>query len=291
MTITMEQYFIQYLGEDETSLTPIEPECELTENDIDNEEGVFYVNGEECLTMPERCNFEDDPQPGDLVFECFDGYALYRRGMNNPTGGEDCIIGTMDEIRGFDQSDWQNESVKPKKVRITEGMIRRIIRESLYEIAKVPRGGSFLTTVQNLIAQANDAFNEAKAKCEDNTPLMDREGDSYGLAGPIVLTKTGVVKYTLVSPYERTPDVHNVKVMSIRRNGDVVPVQGDYWEEGWKDVRKTLNAIIKDAQRGMAYFSGYDPAIEELPAKQGKQAMRDFNKSVGLNRNVGTDIF
>jgi hypothetical protein len=132
----MEQYYIQYLGEDETSLTPIEPEYELTENDIDNEEGVFYVNGEECLTMPERCNFEDDPQPGDLVFECFDGYALYRPGMNNPTGGEDCIIGTMDEIRGFDQSDWQNESVKPKKVRITEGMIRSIIRESMKAIIR-----------------------------------------------------------------------------------------------------------------------------------------------------------
>lgn len=132
----MERYYIQYLGEDETSLSPIEPEYELTENDIDNEEGVFYVNGKECLNIPERNNFNGDPQPGDLVFDSFDGYSLYRRGINNPTGSEDCIIGTMDEIRGFDQSDWLNESAKPKKVRITEGMIRSIIRESLYRISR-----------------------------------------------------------------------------------------------------------------------------------------------------------
>ena len=297
------QYLVLYFEElrsftSTNELNTIEPVYTLSEWDIDNEEGVVYVNGKEEFPVAENNNFEDDPQAGDLVFEVFGEPVIYRPGVGTVAGTEECMIGTAEEIQNNlntyakEYREWYGyRPRKNTKMKITENSIRKIIRESLYEIAKVPRGGNFLATVQNLIAQANNAYNEAVQKCEDDTPLMDREGDSYGLVGQIVLTKTGVVKFTLKYALSREPETHVVKVMSIKRNGDVVPIQGDYWEEGWKDVRKILNGIIKDAQRGMQYFTNYDPSIEELPAKQGKQAMRDFNKSIGRVPTAGTDIF
>ena len=150
-----------------------------------------------------------------------------------------------------------------------------------------------VSKIRSLIQQANDAYhnaNDIQGNCE--WPLMDKQGNPYGLSGDIKLDGRGYVIIPLnggsYSEYQPT------KIRVLRKvGGKVQIINGDYWEEGWKDAAKILKKIIKDAEIGIGYFKEYDPnwessdSTEELKAN--KAALRDMNKKIGRKATTGMD--
>lgn len=76
-------------------------------------------------------------------------------------------------------------------------------------------------------------------------------------------------------------------------NGKIVLNKGDFYTEGWDDVKKLLKNIIRDSEIGIKHFQGYDPNWEysESPEelKANKNSLRQFNKSIGRKANTGIE--
>lgn len=95
--------------DDPDNLQPINPIYVLRPEDIDEEEGIVYMNGVEINYISENTNFYEDEngsdfcQPGDLVFEFNNEYAFYRKGLNECTGfvNYNAVVGTTQEVHSF----------------------------------------------------------------------------------------------------------------------------------------------------------------------------------------------
>lgn len=147
--------------------------------------------------------------------------------------------------------------------------------------------------IQPLIQQANESFMQAKEYCDnDDYPLMDKEGESYGLKGEIKLDGRGYIIFPFINTYGNNSNVEKIKVLQ-KRQGVLTLVKGDYFNEGWNDAKKMLKKIIKDAQRGIEYFKGYDSSWEYSETddefKTNRENLRQFNKQIGRKSNVGLD--
>jgi hypothetical protein len=81
--------------------------------------------------------------------------------------------------------------MKQKVIRLTENDLHNIIKESVKNVLKEAKDPSIV--IQSLIQQANESFMQAKQYCEDEWPLMDKEGETYGLSGEIKLDGKGYV--------------------------------------------------------------------------------------------------
>lgn len=147
-----------------------------------------------------------------------------------------------------------------------------------------------LSIAQQIVDEVNKAYHEASNRQGgDSMPLMDNEGNSYGLTSDIRIDKRGYI----VFPF----DGFAYKPMKIRilskSGGTIRLLQGDYYTEGWRDASKILKSIIKDAMRGIKYFEQYDPNWEtsdtEQEYKNNLSSLKNMNKSIGLKAGTGKD--
>ena len=150
-----------------------------------------------------------------------------------------------------------------------------------------------IAKIQSFIDQANSAYHQAvETQGGEECPLMDKEGTPYGLSSDIKLDGHGYViipfnggKYSSYQPTK-------IRVLT-KVGGKIKVIQGDYYEEGWRDVKKMLTRIVKDAQIGNGNFQNYDPNWEnaETPDeyKANKEALRSMNKQIGRRANTGLD--
>jgi hypothetical protein len=181
--------------------------------------------------------------------------------------------------------------MKKNLIRLTEGDLHRIIKESVKNVLKEAKDPTIV--IQSLIQQANESFMQAKQYCEDEWPLMDKEGETYGLSSEIKLDGRGYVIIPFIgNRYGNYNGIEKIKVLQKRR-GIVTVIKGDDFIEGWKDVKKLLNSIIKDSKRGIEYFKGFDPDWEESETKDefkaNRENLRQFNKQIGRKSNVGME--
>lgn len=180
------------------------------------------------------------------------------------------------------------------QIRLTENKLRQIIKESIKNV--LMEASDPVSKVQALIDQANAAYQKAAQYQDgDEYPLMDRKGESYGLKGEIRLYGQGYIYIPFCAwQYSGRDYTEPIKIRILSKAGGKVRfVPGDWDVEGWKDARKMLNDIIKDAERGIAHFQEYDPSWEEADNDEefeaNKQAMRDMNKRIGRNVQTGID--
>lgn len=85
-----------------------EPVYVLKANDFNEEDAEIRVNGSWEFFASENTNFygekdfpkNQDPKKGDLVFEDFGTFALYRPGLGVPSGfaEENIVLGTKQEL-------------------------------------------------------------------------------------------------------------------------------------------------------------------------------------------------
>ena len=168
-----------------------------------------------------------------------------------------------------------------RRVSINESGLSSIIREVLSEAVDPT------VKIQSEIDAANSAYHQALGhQGGDEWPLMDKDGNSYGLSGDIKLDGHGYVTIPYTDAYKSyTP----VKIRVLQRvGGKIKIIPGDYWDEGWKDVRKHLKQIIRDAQIGNGVHSEYDPAWEE-GGSENKASLKDMNRRVGRRANAGME--
>ena len=176
-----------------------------------------------------------------------------------------------------------------RKIRINETRLKQIVTESVNRVLN--EAVDAVERVTSLIDAANNAYEDAADYTGDSMPLVDKDGDSYGLVQPITL-KRGHVVIRYNDPYRKHMDM-DVRVLA-KQNGKTVIVNGDFWDDGWKDVKKELNRIIKDAERGRKYFQGYDPNLETADTpedfKTNRASMEKFNKSIGVTPKRGVEL-
>ena len=176
-----------------------------------------------------------------------------------------------------------------RKIRINETRLKQIVTESVNRVLN--EAVDAVERVTSLIDTANNAYEDAAEYTGDCMPLVDKDGDSYGLVQPIAL-KRGHVVIRYNDPYRKHMDM-DVRVLA-KQNGKIVIVNGDFWDEGWKDVKKELNRIIKDAERGRKDFQGYDPNWETADTpedfKANRTSMEKFNKSIGVTPKRGVEL-
>lgn len=149
-----------------------------------------------------------------------------------------------------------------------------------------------LDRIQNLIQQANDAYHKASSvQDNDEYPLMDKKGNTYGLLDDVKIDGRGYVLIPLNDVYNVYTPV-KIKVLT-KRGGKIRILNGDYFEEGWKDAAKILKKIIKDAEIGMNYFREYDPSLESSESaeelKSNKSSLKALNKKIGRNSSAGME--
>ena len=177
------------------------------------------------------------------------------------------------------------------KFRLTESELRQVVREAAMKI--ITEIADPTVKIQQLIQQANEAYHQAiEVQGETQWPLMDKEGNSYGLTGDIRLDGRGYIVIPFnggsYSPY--SPE--KIKVLT-RVRGRVRIYPGDYMNNGWKDAAKMLKQIIRDAQIGNGHFQNYDPNWEDADTpeqyKANKEALRGMNKQIGRTPNAGMD--
>lgn len=174
-----------------------------------------------------------------------------------------------------------------RRIRLTEGDLHRIVKESVNRILK--EGVDPISKVQSLIQQANNAYHEA-LEAQDNYkwPLMNKRGETYGLSSDVKLDGRGYVSIPYTNPY-RSFDYQPVKIRVISKvGGRLKIIPGDYWEEGWKDVKKMLNNIIRDAEIGNNHMRIYDPSVEDSSSPQERRANKERLK--GMNREIGRNV-
>ena len=147
-----------------------------------------------------------------------------------------------------------------------------------------------MAMAQQIIDEVNKAYHEASNRQGgDSTPLMDKEGNAYGLAGDVRIDKRGYIVFPFTGP-----SYNPTKIRILSKSGGVIRLlQGDYYTEGWRDASKLLKAIIKDAMRGIKYFEQYDSNWETADSKeeyqQNKQNMKAMNKNIGLKAGHRTE--
>jgi hypothetical protein len=177
---------------------------------------------------------------------------------------------------------------KRQIIKINENKLQHIIMESIKMVLN--ESTNVVETVNDLINAANQAYIDAVNFTGDKYALMGKDGISYGLK-ELVALKRGRVIITYDDIYNSHIDM-NVKVLE-KRNGKIYIINGDYFDEGWKDVRKELNQIIKDAERAKQHMQNYDPNWEDADTledfKANKAKMKNFNKSIGLKADTGLD--
>lgn len=177
------------------------------------------------------------------------------------------------------------------KFMLTESELRQVVREAAMKI--ITEIADPTVKIQQLIQQANEAYHQAiEVQGETQWPLMDKEGNPYGLTGDIRLDGRGYIVIPFnggsYSPY--SPE--KIKVLT-RVRGRVRIYPGDYMNNGWKDAAKMLKQIIRDAQIGNGHFQNYDPNWEDADTpeqyKANKEALRGMNKQIGRTPNAGMD--
>lgn len=217
--------------------------------------------------------------------------------LDEPEGGRNGY--DVEHIDGdYNNNRASNLRYRPRKGNgdssVSESRIRRIIRESIKNI--LSEASDPIAKVQALIDQANAAYQKAAQYQDgDEYPLMDRKGESYGLKGEIRLYGQGYIYIPFCAwQYSGRDYAEPIKIRILSKAGGKVRfVPGDWEVEGWKDARKMLNDIIKDAERGIAHFQEYDARWEDADNEEeyasNKQAMKDMNKRIGLRANTGLD--
>jgi hypothetical protein len=83
---------------------------------------------------------------------------------------------------------------------------------------------------------------------------MDKDGEVYGLSESIRLNKRGYIIIPINGGHHSSYGPVKIKVFT-QAGGKLRILPGDYWGEGWKDARKILNNIIRDAKIGNSHFS------------------------------------
>lgn len=175
-------------------------------------------------------------------------------------------------------------------IRLTESQLHRLVQESINgivsegcnEMAQVPtaslKGQDTIQKMQALVDQANQAY-QSLASEYGAYSLMDREGDPYSLKGQIKLHGNGFIVFPLESGTQK------MKVFT-KSGGRIRIFPGDWYTEGWKDAKKLLNKIIKDAEIGRRHIEIYDPSVEDdvTPEnyKEKRQQQREMNKRIGI---------
>ena len=130
--------------------------------------------------------------------------------------------------------------------------------------ANVSNGTNLIMKMQELVNQANQAYEDAKQRTEDDACLMGgRDNPMYGLVQPIKLQRGSVVIVTK-SPYERDNDTETIRCFKTVR-GVTMKVSDEeaYPYGGYQYALKRLRQIIRDAQRGIEYNSTFDPNWDE----------------------------
>lgn len=187
----------------------------------------------------------------------------------------------------------QNSTMAENKpTQITEQQLHKMINEAVKRL--LSEAYNPLEKIQALIDQANQAYEQAKeTQGGDQWPLMDKDGTPYGLSSPIKLDGRGYVIIPFNgTTYSEYSSPERIRVIT-KQGGKIRIIQGDYMEEGWKDVARKLKQIVKDAQIGIANFQNYDPSWETPETmddyKASKEALRQHNKMSGRRANTGMD--
>ena len=179
-----------------------------------------------------------------------------------------------------------------KIIKLTESDLHKIVSNSVKRC--LSEAVDPVSKIQQLIAQANAAYHQASdEQGGDDMPLMDKEGTSYGLSGDIKLDGRGYVIIPY-NGYQYGEYSEPIRIRVIKKvGGKIKVIQGDYFNEGWKDVRKELNRIIKDASIGTGHFKNYDPSWETPSTddeyKTNMSSLRSMNKAIGRKANAGKD--
>ena len=170
-----------------------------------------------------------------------------------------------------------------RRIRLTGSNLRRIVAESTERILREARDP--MNNINALIDQANEAYQRIVDEFGSGLHLMDREGNSYGLNGKIRVDGRGYIIIPFDDPYgSYTPE--KIRILT-KSGGKLRIIKGDYWDAGWNDAKKLLNNIIKDAERGYGHLQDYDPNWEDEESyPDGKQRIRDFNKTHGFKRGA-----
>lgn len=177
------------------------------------------------------------------------------------------------------------QMIKEQQPRsIISNIVRQSINEAIDPVSKI----------QSLIQQANDAYHNAdNEQGGTEWPLMDKRGNSYGLASDIKLDGRGYIIFPFNGgDYSGYSDIVKIKVLT-KSGGKIHIIPGDWYQEGWKDASKLLKKIIKDAEIGIGNFKEYDPNWETSDSKEelkaNKSALRNMNKKIGRYATAGMD--
>ena len=167
------------------------------------------------------------------------------------------------------------------------------VREGVRERKSLNEAVDPVSKIQALIQQANDAYRKAEeVQGGDRYPLMDRDGSPYGLSGIIKLDGRGYVTIPFNGMYSEYDSPVKIRVLQ-KVGGKIKVINGNYWDEGWKDVRKMLNKIIKDAEIGIGNFENYDANWETANSKEeykaNKEALRNMNRKIGRRASSGME--
>lgn len=202
-----------------------------------------------------------------------------------------------------------------RNIRLTEQDLHRIVAESAKRIIEEASKGMNMSypnvregvrgretlneavdpvsKIQALIQQANDAYRKAEeVQGGERYPLMDRDGSPYGLSGMIKLDGRGYVTIPFNGMYSEYDSPVKIRVLQ-KVGGKIKVINGDYWDEGWKGVRKMLNKIIKDAEIGIGNFENYDANWETANSREeykaNKEALRNMNRKIGRRASSGME--
>ena len=169
------------------------------------------------------------------------------------------------------------------RMRLTGSNLRRVVTESTMRILREAKDP--MNNINALIDQANEAYQRIVDEFGPGLHLMDREGNSYGLSGKIRIDGRGYIIIPFDDPYgSYTPE--RIRVLT-KSGGKLRIIKGDYMEQGWNDAKKILKSIIRDAERGYGHLQDYDPNWEDEDSyPDGKQRIRDFNKTHGFKRGA-----
>lgn len=180
--------------------------------------------------------------------------------------------------------------MEKKIIRINESQLRNIVTESVKRL--INEAADPIEKINALINQANSAYKEAaEYQGGDEYPLMDKDGNSYGLTGNIRLDGRGYIIFPFNSFFGMY-EPKRIRIIS-KAGGKLRILQGDYYTEGWRDAAKLLKSVIKDAKRGIGYLEKYDPNWEYSETKeeykQNMASLKNMNKSIGLKSGVGSE--
>ena len=177
-----------------------------------------------------------------------------------------------------------------KTITLTENEIKNAVLSAIREMSEPvsKKRMNPIEKIQAAIDKANQAYKQAlEHQGGGDWPLMDRKGNSYGLKGDIRLDGKGYVIIPMDGGQYSEYSPTKIRVLT-KAGGKIRIINGDSFEEGWRDVAKILKQIVRDAEIGNGEFTNYDPNWEEGGDKN-KDALRDMNKKIGRNANTGME--